>query len=282
MSEVTVKGVPTAKPSRRERADGWRSDRAAPGRRIVQPVARALTILGAFTPNDRWLGNGELAIRTGLPTSTVSRLTKCLVTLGYLRHCAERRQYCLRTAVLALGYAAIAQSAVQRVARERMAAFCEQHRVHLTLSRRERLNLVVVETYSSKAAGIPLELAVGARLDLASTPMGWALLAALPEVERYYLLGNIERRPPRDWPRLRRRSSEAISQLAKVGYCTSLGEWDSELSVIATPLLVDGYAPLVLSCIGPASQLSRARVERELGPKLAGAAAAIAEESAIP
>jgi DNA-binding IclR family transcriptional regulator len=253
-----------------------------PGRRIVQPVARALALLGAFSADERWLANGEFAARTGLPASTVSRLTHCLVMLGYLRYSAERRKYCLRAAALALGYAAIAQSAVQRIARERMTEFCVQHRVHLTLSRRDRLSLVVVETAFSDAAGIPLELAVGARLDLASTPIGWALLAALPEVERFYLLGNVERHPPRDWPRLRRRSSEAIAQVQKAGYCSSLGEWGSALAVVAAPLLDEGYAPLVLACVGPASQLSRARVERDLGPKLAGIAIAIAEEATGP
>jgi len=263
-------------------ANKERREKPASGGHLVQPVARALALLGAFTPNDRWLANSELAARTSLPASTVSRLTQCLVALGYLRYSSERRRYRLQASVLALGYAAIAQSAIQQVARGKIKAFAEQHGVDVTLSRRERLNLVVVERSLTAKADLRFDLAVGTRFDLATTPMGWALLAALPDVERYFLLGNVERRPPRDWPRLRRRCSEAISQVLKVGYCTSLGEWDSDLAVVATPLLVEGHAPLVLACIGSASDLSRARVERELGPRLAGTAAAIAEEAGTP
>ena len=274
--------VPTAKLTHREQIARSRRDKVASSSRIVQPVARALALLGAFTPSDRWLTNSELVLRTGLPASTVFRLTKCLVTLGYLRYSAERRRYCLCATVLALGYAAIVQSSVQRVVQERMVDFCEQYRTHLILSRRERLNLIVIETCSSRAAGTSLKFTVGECLDLASTPMGWALLAVLPEAERYCLLGSIEQRSPRDWPRLRRCSIEAISQVLNVGYCLSLCEWNPKLAIIATPLLIDGYAPLVLTCVGAASQVSRARVERELGPKLTSIAAAIAKEVIVP
>jgi DNA-binding IclR family transcriptional regulator len=255
---------------------------AVAGRTIVQPVARALALLEAFTPKERWLANGELAARTALPASTVSRLAQSLVALGYLRYSPERKQYCLRASVLALGYAAIAQSAVQRIARDHMKVFADQHRVHVTLNRRARLNLVVVERSLSTTAGIHFDLAVGARMDLASTPMGWALLAALPEVERYYLMGNVERHPPRDWPRMRRRSSEGISQVLKVGYCSSLGDWDSDVTVVAAPLFVEGNAPLVLGCVGASAYLTRTRVERELGPRLVGIAAAISEVAGSP
>jgi len=255
--------------------------RTAPARRaIVEPVARALSLLSAFTPQERWLSNGELAHRTGMAASTVSRQAQCLVSLGYLHYSPGHRKYRLDSAVLALGYAAIAHSEVQRIARVQMQAISQQHRVHVTLNTRDRLDLVLLECSASPMASIPLDLHVGIRMSLASSPMGWALLAALPEVERYYLLGNVERRMPHEWARLRRRSSEAISQVAKVGYCSSLGEWDPDLGIVAAPLMVPGYAPLALACIGASSYMTRARVERELGPRLVGAAAAVLEEAA--
>jgi hypothetical protein len=42
-------------------------------RPTVMPFARALTLLGAYTPADPWLGNRTLAARTGLPAVTVAR-----------------------------------------------------------------------------------------------------------------------------------------------------------------------------------------------------------------
>src|SRR6516165_2267208 len=89
----------------------------AGGRTMVTPFARAMELLWAFTPQDRWLGNRELAQRTGLPPSTVSRIAQTLVLLGYLHHAHLERKYRLAPSVLALGYGAIANSGVQRAAR---------------------------------------------------------------------------------------------------------------------------------------------------------------------
>lgn len=253
----------------------------ASARAMVVPLARSLSLLSAFTPQEPWLGNHDLATRTGLPASTVSRLSQSLVMLGYLHYAPERRKYRLAASVLALGYAAIANSDVQWLARTQMQRFADQHKVHVTLSTRDRLDLIILEKCSSAAAQIPLDLHVGARMGIAASPMGWALLAALPELERYYLLGNVERRTPREWPRLRRRSSEAMSQVYKLGFCTSLGEWDHDLGIIAAPLMIPGHAPLVLACVGSSVQMTRARVERELGPRLVGMATELQEQAEI-
>ena len=241
---------------------------------VVQ-FARALAMLAVFSPQDRWLGNRDLAARTGLPASTVTRIAQSLVLLGYLHHAPAERRYRLAAPVLALGYAAIANSEVQRSARVHMKAFADQHKVHVNLSSRDRLDLIVTETCSSPQSPLALNLHVGVRVGIASSPMGWALLAALPELERFYLLESVERRMPREWPRLRRRSSQAIAQVFEKGFCTSLGEWDHELGIIAAPLLIEGHAPLVVACVGSSSQMTRPRVERELGPRLLAMANAI-------
>lgn len=254
---------------------------ASRARPMVVPLARALALLSVFTPHDLWLSNGELSTRSGLPPSTVSRMAQTLTALGYLHHADDRRKYRLAAPVLGLGYAAIAHSHVQRLARAKMQAFAEQHKVHLVLSTRDRLDMIVLEICRSALAPVSLDLHVGARISLATSPIGWALLAGLPEVERYYLLGNIQRRMPREWPRLRRRSSEAIAQVHEGGFCSSHGEWASELGMIAVPMLIDGNAPLVLACIGASSQMSRARVDRELGPRLVGIAGLLQQEGAV-
>jgi len=69
-----------------------------------------------------------------------------------------------------------------------MQAFADQHKVHVNLSTRDRLDLIVLESCSSQQSALALSLHVGVRLGIASSPMGWALLAALPDVERFYLL----------------------------------------------------------------------------------------------
>ncbi|MES2481242.1 MAG: IclR family transcriptional regulator [Pseudomonadota bacterium] len=239
-----------------------------PGRAVVAPLVRALALCAAFTPQDRWLGNSQLAQRTNLPASTVSRIAQTLVRLGYLQHDAQGRKYRLTAAVLGLGYAAITQSVVQRHARTHMLAFAEQHKVHVSLAARDRLDLMVLESRRGREVPPAMALPVGMRVGIALSPMGWALLAALPELERHYLLQNVEQRAPRDWPRLRRRVGEGMAQAQDKGYCTAIGEWDPEIAIVATPLVVQGQSPFVLACVGPCARLSRARIERELSPRL--------------
>ena len=53
-------------------------------RRFATTLSRGLSVLRAFRPSDDGLGNAEIAARTGLPKSTVSRLTYTLQALGYL------------------------------------------------------------------------------------------------------------------------------------------------------------------------------------------------------
>ncbi|MBM3603791.1 MAG: helix-turn-helix domain-containing protein, partial [Alphaproteobacteria bacterium] len=52
--------------------------------RFATTLARGLSVLRAFRVGDDGLSNAEIAQRTGLPKSTVSRLTFTLGHLGYL------------------------------------------------------------------------------------------------------------------------------------------------------------------------------------------------------
>jgi len=235
---------------------------------MVAPFARALALLGAFTPQDYRLSNRDLATRTKLPASTVARIAKSLVVAGYLHYCEDERKYRLAAPVLALGYAAFAGFDLQRTAREDLQDLADSQRVQVNLSSRDRLDLVVLESCSSAHAPLALNLDVGARNGIASSPMGWALFAALPELERYYLMETVERRSPRDWPRLRRRLGKALGELYDVGYCTSIGEWDRNLGIVAVPVVMEGGAPFVVASVGSSAQITRARIQRELGPRL--------------
>ncbi len=242
--------------------------RRAAKRIAVVPFARALSLLGAFHSQDRWLGNRELADRTGLPPSTVTRIVQSLMTLGYLHHEPLLRKYRLASSVLALGYAAVGSSEIQQVARAHMKAFACDNKVDVCLSSRDRLDMVVLETCRGGDEPLGLNLRYGVRFGVASSPSGWALLASLPEPERYYLLHHSERSPLRDGARQRRRASEAIRQVQELGFCVSTLPADASVSIVAAPLLVVAQGPLVLACLGGSERMSRARMERELGPRL--------------
>ncbi|NIE64450.1 IclR family transcriptional regulator [Burkholderia sp. Ax-1719] len=252
-----------------------RLDRATRGAKpgpIVMPFARALALLCAFTPNDRWLSNGELSERAGIPPSTVTRLTRTLVALGYLHYDGTRRRFRLGPSALALGYRAAAEIEIHEAAHQRMRRFAEQHHVHVHLCARNRLDVVVIDSCCTSAIPASLQPGIGTRLGLASSAAGWALLASLPDIERDYLLRSAEQLPACDWSQkwghLGRRPSEAIGQVREGGFCVALGQSGQPMTMVAAPVRLPGEAPLAVSCMGPSMLVGRARSERELGPAL--------------
>ena len=72
-----------------------------PGRSTInRSLLRGADILRAFRPGSDLLGNGEIAERTGLSASTVSRLTQTMVAAGLLQQDRARRAYRLAPLVL--------------------------------------------------------------------------------------------------------------------------------------------------------------------------------------
>ncbi|WP_171020381.1 helix-turn-helix domain-containing protein [Cupriavidus sp. 2SB] len=238
------------------------------GGRLIAPVARGLYVLESFTAEHQWLGNGDIALSTGIPRASVSRILQSLTSLGYLQHDPCSRKYALAPRVLSLGYAAIAQSEVRLAARALMQTLADDADAYLTLGIRDRLDLFVLEACRGRRFDMAIDFRAGERFPFSSSVSGWAMLGALPELERFYLLENIQRKHPREWSRLRRRMGEAIAQIADNGFCSAPCEWESELHIVAAPVLLEGSAPLALACICRARRMSKARIDREIGPRM--------------
>jgi len=164
---------------------------------FVTALARGLELLRAFRPGDTLLGNQEFVRRTGFPKATVSRLAGTLVSLGYLRYDEALGKYGLDTGVLALGFAYLASSDVVQLARPHMSAFAQRHGVSISLGKRDRLDMVYLETirHDSPAMGGSSGLGVGSRLSLLSSSMGRAYLASLPAARRERLYDTLRARP---------------------------------------------------------------------------------------
>jgi DNA-binding IclR family transcriptional regulator len=237
-------------------------------RQFVSALARGLEILRAFAPNESLLGNQEIAARTGLPKPTVSRLTHTLTRLGYLSYSERLGKYQLGTPVLALGYAVLANMSVRQIARPYMQDLADLTGVSVALGSRDRLNLIYIE-YCRPTSTVTLRLDVGSRVPIATTSMGRALLAALPESERRYLLNYIARREADGWPQLRARIERAIEEYATRGFTTSIGEWQKDVNAVGVALTPgDGSPILAFNCGGPSFLLPRERLESEVGPRL--------------
>jgi DNA-binding IclR family transcriptional regulator len=237
-------------------------------RKFVTALARGLDVLRAFTPTDGLLGNGEIAERTGLPKSTVSRLTYTLTKLGYLAYTDRLEKYQLAPSALAIGFATLANMRIRQVARPYMQELADYADASVSLGSRDRLNLIYVEHCRAKSA-IMLRLDIGSRIPVATTAMGRALIAVLPEHEREWLLSRIKRQERDRWPKIRAGIARAQKDLATRGFTISVGEWQRDVSGVGVPLVPrDGSSIFVFNCGAPAYLLARDKLESDLGPRL--------------
>ncbi len=253
-------------------SDRLQSDGAAKGvagdRQFVTALARGLEILRAFDPGDGPLGNQELAERTGLPKATISRLTYTLSALGYLIYLERLGKYQLGTPVLALGYASLAGMEIRQTARAAMQELADQESVSVALGGRDRMSMRYLQTCHPESLAT-LRLEIGARVPIESTSIGLAFLCALPDGERGYLVERIQERSGNDWPQVRDGIEKAGEDIAAKGFCSSFGQWRSDVHAVGVPLVPrDGAPVMAFNCGGPAFMLDRERMEQEVGPRL--------------
>lgn len=237
-------------------------------RHFVSALARGLKVLTCFRSGDELLGNHELARRSGLPKSTISRLTYTLTKLGYLRFVEDSVKYRLGTATLALGSAMLARMDIRRLARPMMQELANFSRAMVSLGVRERLNLIYIENCRSQSA-LTLILDVGSRIPLATTAMGRAYLAVLPEAERADLLAQIRAQDETNWPRIRAGVDAALEQYQRYGCCGSFGDWQKDVNAIAVAFRIGNDMPVMsINCGGPAFQLAPEFLLGEVRPRL--------------
>jgi DNA-binding IclR family transcriptional regulator len=252
-------------------ADARNPVNAKPDRHFVTALARGLDVLGAFRSRDRMLGNQELAKRCGLPKSTISRLTYTLTKHGYLEAAEDgsgHSGYRLGSAVLALGSAMLARMDMRQVARPLMQELADEAQAMVSLGVRDRLSMIYVENCRSESA-LTLSLDVGSRIPLATTAMGRAYLAACTGDEREQLMERLRAADPAAWPRLHSGIETALEQHARLGCCTSFGEWQRDVNAVAIAFRPPGgRAPMAINCGGPGFNLSREFLLEEVRPRM--------------
>jgi DNA-binding IclR family transcriptional regulator len=211
--------------------DARESESGSPSNRSLE---RGVEILRAFRPGSELLGNGELAERTGLPRSTVSRLTRTLVATGMLQAEAARRAYRLAPAVLSLAHAMRSGSRVLAVAAPLMRTLAERERLNVGLAAPDRGEMVYLESirYSRRTAF--RNVVSGQRVPIELTSLGRAYLAVAPEREREELMRLFRQRRKSQWPALEDEVGRAMDCVRSRGYCAA--SWQPEVVAIATPV----------------------------------------------
>lgn len=242
---------------------------------IVAAVSRALTLLETFTREDLSLGNAELAERTGLSKSTVSRMTYTLALHNFLVFDPRTREYRLGTGAIRLGAVALAATNVRSTALPLMQQLARGSHFNIGLGTREDLRMIYTDTAEGDAL-VALRLFPGSRIPIATSAMGRAYLAATAPAEREDILDRLRSRHGDEWGRIRAGVEEAMEQLRTAGFCSSIGDWQKDINGVAVPIVPVPGSPLyVLNLGGPAYALSEEHVRERLAPRLVEIARAV-------
>ncbi len=238
-------------------------------RLFVTALARGLEILTCFSHNENHLGNRQIAVLTGLPKTTVSRLTYTLTQLGYLTYSPQHKKYTPGPSFIKLGYSQLAHMKTRRIARPLMQALAEYSQGSVNFAIREGLSLLYIDTYRT-ASTYNLQLEVGSQIPLATTAMGRAYFCTKDAEEREVLLSQIQKSHIADWPQIKAGLDRALEEFNDKGFCLSLGDWRKETHSVAVPLSdhVTESTTMIFSCGGPSFLFTREKLETDLGPRL--------------
>lgn len=236
---------------------------------FVSAAARGLSILRCFEYGEQFLGNREIVLRTGLPKPTVSRLTFTLTTLGYLTYSPVHEKYALGPVLLSMGHAFVRCNPVIELARPLLTQCARDLGATVMLGAPDGMRMVLLAI--ARADDCPdLHLEPGTRVPHGLTALGRADLAARRQdlFEREMRELKKECRPV-EWPRIRDGILQARADVARQGFCYSIGEWRKDVYAVGVPMIsVDRDRILSFSCGGCADQVSAERMSRVIGPRL--------------
>jgi DNA-binding IclR family transcriptional regulator len=230
--------------------------------RFNNALARGLAILRAFQLDQTLLGNVELAETTGLPKSTISRLTFTLTQLGYLRYREEFGKYELAAGVVGLAYPYLANMALPAIARPLMEELAAKSRTNIGLGVHEGLSILYLE-YALGEANPNRRQRVGFRVPLVRTAMGRACIGAMRPEERRRLYEELAGFYRREWPALQQELDDAVAQVENKGYCIAAGTFQRSTNSVAVPFVHnDGRTLMALNSQGSAQLQTPAVMER--------------------
>ncbi len=243
-----------------------------PAIRHVAAVQRAVAVLDALAVGDTdggnpahghalELGTNEIARRTGINASTVSRLLATLADAGLVEHVAGSGRYRLGLRLLQLGNAVLARLDLRELARPHLVALTEATGETATLSSPGEHEAVTVD-YVQSPSFVQSVAQVGRPSAAHATAVGKVFLA------------HGGRLPDGDLPAFTARTivdraalEAEVEQVRRQGFATALGEREQELHAVAAPVL-DGRGELVaiLGVQGPASRFDAGRMRAAAEP----------------
>jgi IclR family acetate operon transcriptional repressor len=142
----------------------------------VAAVERAFAVLDSLADGDHELGTNEIARRTGINASTVSRLLATLAGAGFVERVSDSGRYRLGLRLLQLGNAVLARLDLREVARPHLTALAELTGETVSLSAPDQHEAITVDFVQS-ASTVQSVARVGRPSVAHATSVGKVLLA---------------------------------------------------------------------------------------------------------
>jgi IclR family transcriptional regulator, positive regulator for flagellar biogenesis len=238
-------------------------ERSSPSNRSVE---RALTILRAFRPGVGRLGNAELAERTGLARSTVSRLTQTLAENGFLDYEVATGSYRLGAPVLSLAHALRLDSDVLDFALPVMRETAEDHRINVGLAVADQTDMVYLESVRRNRRELFRHVASGSRVPIELTSLGRAYLSTLSVRARNRLAAQLNSRHHDNWPEISAGIDQSLEEIRLGGYCAV--SWQAGITSIASALGLAELPPYVFNISYATGDFTRRKADAMLVPLL--------------
>ena len=235
-----------------------------PAIRLVGSVQRAFAVIDALAEVDTELGTNEIARRTGVNPSTVSRLLATLVAGGFVEHVPESGRYRLGPRLLQLGNIVLGRLDLRQIARPHLLALVESTGETATLSAAGERDAVTVD-FAQSPFSVQGVAQLGRPSIAHATATGKVLLAfgrgALPPgALKAYTKRTIAKR------------SELAVELDAVrerGFAYNFGEREDDLHAVAAPVWGNhGELAAIIGVQGPASRFDRQAMETVVEPLL--------------
>jgi len=222
-----------------------------PATRHVAAVQRAIAILEALAAAKSELGTNEIARRTGINESSISRILATLASGGLVEHLPSTGRYRLGVGIMRLATAAGERLDIRTLARPHLEELAQRTRETVTLSvpgTREAMTLDFVQS--------PLSVRSVAEVGRASaahaTAVGKIFLAhggSLPggQLKRFTERTIVDRDA----------LAVEVSRIAERGWAQAVGEREDDLNAVAAPVLDPaGRLAAILGVQGPAVRFS--------------------------
>jgi DNA-binding IclR family transcriptional regulator len=239
-----------------------------PATRRVAAVERAASVLDALAAGGD-LGTNEIARRTSLHPSSVSRLLATLVDAGLVEHVPDSGRYRLGLRLLELGNAVLGRIDLRQIARPHLRALVEETGETATLSAPGEPDAITVDFVQS-ASSVQSVARVGRPSIAHATATGKVALAfGDVELPREPLHAFTDRTIV-DAAVL----ADEVERVRVQGWAQAVGEREEDLNALAAPVRGSrGELAAVLGLQGPGSRFGPDPMAAALEPLLAHAAA---------